>query len=200
MLKKKKKKDPREWRKLTRKRGKCVNISICKLCMVVLSLYATESVCSPPPSSQFSNLNFSGRSHVVSHFFHRCDTCHVVTDLVKTALTTNMLSRLSNVRIRNKLDYKSLFVPSHLEWVASPGPSDNIGAKRSEVGVGQEKLDKNANISTVSVAVLSSLSDTISLSFSPIYSESGIHPSSESSTLCSLSSSTKSIHPMLQKN
>ena len=65
--------------------------------------------------------------------------------------------------------------------------------------MGQQKLDKNAHILTVNIAVLPSLSDTISLSSSPIYSESSSFPSSESSTLCLLSSSIKMIHPMLQK-
>ena len=62
----------------------------------------------------------------------------------------------------------------------------------------QEKSDKNALISTVIIAVLPSLSDTISLSSTPVYSESNTPPSSESATLCSLSSSMKSIYPMLQ--
>ena len=65
--------------------------------------------------------------------------------------------------------------------------------------MGQEKNDKNAHISTVNFAVLPSLSDTASLSSSPIYSGSSTHPSSESSTLCSLSSSMKSMYLMLQK-
>ena len=91
-----------------------------------------------------------------------------------------------------------LFVPSNSEWVASPGPS-NIGAKRSKVWVGQEKPNKNAHILKVNIAVLPSLSDTISLSSSPVYWESSTHPSSESSSLCSLSKSMKSIYPMLQK-
>ena len=47
--------------------------------------------------------------------------------------------------------------------------------------------------------MLPSLSGTTSVSSSPIYSESSIHPLSESSTLCSLSSSMKSLYPMLQK-
>ena len=92
----------------------------------------------------------------------------------------------------------TLFVPSNCEWVTSPGPS-NIGAKRLKVGVGQEEPDKNAHIATVTVTVLPSLSGTISLSSSPIYSESSTHPSSMSSTLYSLSSSMWSIYPMLQK-
>ena len=47
--------------------------------------------------------------------------------------------------------------------------------------------------------MLPSLFDTTSLSSSSIYSESSTHPSSESSALCSLSSSMKSLYPMLQK-
>ena len=43
------------------------------------------------------------------------------------------------------------------------------------------------------------LSDTISLSSSPVYSESNTHPSSEPTTLCLLLSSMKSTYPMLQK-
>ena len=35
----------------------------------------------------------------------------------------------------------TLFLQSHSEWVASPGPS-YIGAKRGKVGVGQEKWDR----------------------------------------------------------
>ena len=93
--------------------------------------------------------------------------------------------------------YLTLFVPSNSQCVACPGPSD-IGAKRSKVGVGQEKPDKNAHILTVNNAVLPSLSNTSSLSSSPSYSESRAHPSSESSTLCLLSS-MKSIYPVLQK-
>ena len=92
----------------------------------------------------------------------------------------------------------TLCVPSTFEWVASPCPS-NIGAKRSKVQVGQEKPNKNAQILTVNFAVLPSLSDTISLSSSPLYSESGSHPLSKPSTLCSLSSSMKSRYPMLKK-
>ena len=38
--------------------------------------------------------------------------------------------------------------------------------------MGQEKPDKNADILTVNIAVLPSLSDTVSLSSSPIYSGS----------------------------
>ena len=72
-------------------------------------------------------------------------------------------------------------------------------AQVTKVWVGQEKTHKNALISTVSIAVLPSLSDTISLSSSPVYSESSIHPSSELSSLCSLSKSMKTIYPMLQK-
>ena len=47
----------------------------------------------------------------------------------------------------------TLFVPSNSERVASPS-SSNIGAKRSKAGVGQEKPDKNAHISTINIAVL----------------------------------------------
>ena len=91
------------------------------------------------------------------------------------------------------------FVLSNSEWVASPSLS-NIGAKRRKAGVGQEKPDKNADVSTVNAAMLPSLSDTISLHSFPIYSKWSIHPSSKSSTLCSLLSSMKSMYPMLQKN
>ena len=70
----------------------------------------------------------------------------------------------------------TLFMPSKSEWVASSSPSD-IGAKRSKVGVGEEKTDINAHISTVNIAVLPSLFDTVSLSSSPIYSESSTRPS-----------------------
>ena len=67
--------------------------------------------------------------------------------------------------------------------------------------MGQEQPDKNAHILTVNTAVLLSLSNTTSLSSSSIYSESRAHPTSESSTLCLLSSSMKSkIDPILQKN
>ena len=92
----------------------------------------------------------------------------------------------------------TLFVPSNSEWVASPSPS-NIWAKRRKVGTGQEKHDKDAHISTVNIAVLPSLSDTTSLSSFPVYSESSTHPSSKSSSLCSLSSFMKSPYPRLQK-
>ena len=91
-----------------------------------------------------------------------------------------------------------LTLASNSEWVASLGPSNAV-AKRNKDGVGQEKQDKNAHISTVNTAVLPSLSDTLSLSPSPIYSESSTHLSSESSTSYLLSSSIKSIFPMLQK-
>ena len=40
---------------------------------------------------------------------------------------------------------------------------------------------------------------TVSISCSSAYSKSSAHPLSESSTLCSLSSSMKSVYPMLQK-
>ena len=56
----------------------------------------------------------------------------------------------------------TLFMPSKSEWVASSSPSD-IGAKRSKVGMGQEKLYKNAHILTVNISVLPSVSVTISL-------------------------------------
>ena len=59
--------------------------------------------------------------------------------------------------------------------------------------MGQEKPDKNAYNSTINIAVLPSLSETISLS----YSESSTHPLSESSTSRSLSSSMKSLYPIL---
>ena len=45
----------------------------------------------------------------------------------------------------------TFFVPSSVEWVASPSPR-NIGAKRGKVGTGLEKPDKNAHISTVNIA------------------------------------------------
>ena len=92
----------------------------------------------------------------------------------------------------------TLSIPSNSEWVASPGPR-NIGAKRSTVRVEQEKPDKNAHILIVNTAVLPALSDTISLYSSPVYSESSTYPFSKSSTLCLLSSSMKSLYPMLQK-
>ena len=47
--------------------------------------------------------------------------------------------------------------------------------------------------------MLPSLSDTIKLSSSPVYSESNTHPSSESTTLCSLSLFMKGIYPKLPK-
>ena len=93
----------------------------------------------------------------------------------------------------------TLYVPRNSEWVASPGPS-NTGAKRSKVGVGQEKPDKNAHISTVNFSVLPSHSATILLSSSSIYSESSNHSSSQSSTLCSLWSSKKFMNPILQQS
>ena len=92
----------------------------------------------------------------------------------------------------------TLFLPSNSEWVASRNPS-NVGAKRCKVWTGQEKNNKNAHISTVNIAVLLSLSELTSLSSSSIYSESSTHWSSESSAICSLSSSMKSLYPMLQK-
>ena len=46
----------------------------------------------------------------------------------------------------------TLFVSSNLEWVAFPSPS-NIGVKMRKVGMGQEKPDTNAHISTVTIAV-----------------------------------------------
>ena len=57
----------------------------------------------------------------------------------------------------------TLYVPSNSEWVASHSPS-NFWAKRSKVRVGQEKPNKNAHLSTINIAVLPSLSDTVSLS------------------------------------
>ena len=92
----------------------------------------------------------------------------------------------------------TLSIPSNSEWVASPGPR-NIGAKRSTVRVEQEKPDKNAHILIVNTAVLPALSDTISLSFSQVYSEPSTHPMSKSSTLCLLLKSIESIYPVLQK-
>ena len=65
--------------------------------------------------------------------------------------------------------------------------------------MGQENPTKNAHISTVNIAVLPSLSDTVPLSFFPVYSESSTQPLSESSVLCLLPSSMKSIYPVLQK-
>ena len=65
--------------------------------------------------------------------------------------------------------------------------------------MGQDKPDKNVRISAVNIAVLPSLSDTISLSSSPVYSESSTDPSIKSSTSYSISSTMKSIYPMLQK-
>ena len=60
--------------------------------------------------------------------------------------------------------------------------------------MGQENPDKNAHISTVNIAVLPSLCDTMSLSSFPIYLESSTHPLSELTTLRTLSSSMKSIY------
>ena len=72
----------------------------------------------------------------------------------------------------------TLSVPSNSEWVVSSGPS-NIGAKRNKVGVAQEKPDKNAHISTVNIAVLPLLSDTIIHSSSRfIQNQAAIHCSS----------------------
>ena len=90
----------------------------------------------------------------------------------------------------------TLFVPSNSEWIASPGPS-NIGAKRSKIWVGHEKPNKNGHISTVNTAVLPSLSDTTSLSRTPVYPQSSTHPSSKSSSLCLLSKSIENIYPLL---
>ena len=56
----------------------------------------------------------------------------------------------------------TLFIPSNSQWVASLGPN-NAGTKRSKVGVGHEKPDKNAYISTDNTAVLPSLCDTLNL-------------------------------------
>ena len=83
-------------------------------------------------------------------------------------------SALDQVPVNSATSTLIHFVPSNSEWVTSPSPS-NIGAKRSKVGVGQEKPDESAHILTVNIAVLPSLSDTISLFFSPIYSESSTH-------------------------
>ena len=90
------------------------------------------------------------------------------------------------------------FIPCNPQWVASSSPS-NIGAKMHKIGTGRRKLGKNVHMSAVNIVVFPSLSDTTSLSSSPIYSEPSTHPSSETSTLCSLSSSMKSLYPMLQE-
>ena len=63
----------------------------------------------------------------------------------------------------------------------------------------QEKSYKNAYILTVNITVLPSLSDTVSLSSSPLYSQSNTQPLSKSTTLSLQSSSMKSLHPMLRK-
>ena len=89
--------------------------------------------------------------------------------------------------------YLTLFIPSSSESVAFPGPS-NIGATRSKVGLGQDKPDRNAHISTVNIAVLPSLADTVSLPSLPVYSELNTHLSLESTTLSLQSSAMKSIY------
>ena len=63
----------------------------------------------------------------------------------------------------------------------------------------RQKKKKKAHISTVNIAVLPSLSDTVSLSSYPIHSESSTDLSFESSTLWSLSLSMKNLYPVLQK-
>ena len=113
-------------------------------------------------------------------------------------LTLLLVKDPSTWSLKKIQDSLTLFIPSSSEWVASPSPS-NIGAKRSKVGVGQEKPDKNAHISIANIAASPSVSDTTSLFSSPIYSGSSIHLSSESSTLCSLSSCMKVVYSMLQK-
>ena len=67
-------------------------------------------------------------------------------------------SALDQVPVNSATSTLIHFVPSNSEWVTSPSPS-NIGAKRSKVGLGQEKPDINADISTVNIAVLPSLSN-----------------------------------------
>ena len=126
-------------------------------------------------------------------FIHCCFIiCSHSTELASACLDKSV------VMLELSFSMLTLWVPSNFEWVASPGPS-NIGAKRSKVGLEPEKPNKNVYILTFNIALLPLLSDTISLFSSPVYSESNTHPSFESSTLCSLSSSMKSIYPMLQK-
>ena len=76
-----------------------------------------------------------------------------------------------------------LFVLSISGWVESLPLADVIlGQRRAKSGLGREKRkkesDKNAHILTVDTAALPSFSDTISLSSSPVYSESSSHSSS----------------------
>ena len=72
---------------------------------------------------------------------------------------------------------QSFSIPSNSEWVV-PLAQVILGLWEPKLGWGRKKTDKNAHILTVNTAVLPSLSDTISLSSAPIYSESSIHPSS----------------------
>ena len=115
---------------------------------------------------------------------------HFKTKILDSCLYFTLFYLLDQTCLQ-KASSLTLFIPNNSEWIASPGPS-NTEAKRSKVGLGKEKPGTNTHVSTVNTAVLPSLSDTISLSSSPLYSESNTHPSSESSTLCPLSSSMKS--------
>ena len=117
----------------------------------------------------------------------------------KMDVTMEHISRIFNTNSNASDTALTLFLPSNFEWATSPSPS-NIGAKTSTVGMWQEKRYKNAHILTAGISVLPSLSDTTSLSSSPVYSESSTHPPSESSALCRLSSSMKSTYPVLKKN
>ena len=94
------------------------------------------------------------------------------------------LRTISHISSCTKCCYLTLFEVSNSESVASPSPGD-IGAKRSRVGVGQEKHGKNAHISTVNLTLQCCQHSLpqISLSSSPVYSESSSHPLTESSTL-----------------
>ena len=91
----------------------------------------------------------------------------------------------------------TLSIPSNSEWVTSPSPSIT-GAKRSKVGVGQEKPNKNAHISTVNTAVLPSVSRARFHSPPPpfIQNQTPIHHPSTSGLL---SSSMKRLYPILNK-
>ena len=81
------------------------------------------------------------------------------------------------------------FIPSHSDWVASPCPMSNAAALMHKVWVGQE--NKMITFGRITLQGCHN-SNAISLpSSSPVCSESSAHPLSKSSTLGSVSSSTK---------
>ena len=141
-----------------------VGLSICPVhketAIIVLHSFTwTNKIISSISVGGFSNDHFTLKSNLFLMYF-----------LSQEAIYSNVSSKFSFIWLKKNNCSLTLFVPTNSEWVASPGPS-NIGLRGAKFGYSSKKTDKNAHTLIVNIAVLQSVSDTISLSSSPVYSE-----------------------------